>query len=122
MNDKKRTRKGSQIVIRLFVTVTHTAYLDNGTATGLTADNDKIPSESWVVNNSPLEIQMDMRDSQESLYETQENSLWYHLVSLILLVNLLVLVLPLVLLILVILIILLFQPDTAGHRKNLKNF
>ena len=100
------------------MTVTHTAYLDNGTATGLTADNDKIPSESWVVNNSPLEIQMDMRDSQESLYETQENSLWYHLVSLILLVNLLVLVLPLVLLSPVILLILLFQPDTAVHSKK----
>ena len=77
MNDKKKNPEGSQIVIRLFVTVTHTAYLDNGTATGLTADNDKIPSESWVVNNSPLEIQWITRDSQGCLYGTQENSLWY---------------------------------------------
>ena len=102
------------------MTVTHTAYLDNGTATGLTADNDKIPSESWVVNNSPLEIQMDMRDSQESLYETQENSLWYHLVSLILLVNLLVLVFLVVLLSPVILLILLLHPDAAVRSKKLE--
>ena len=55
------------------MTVTHTAYLDNGTATGLTADNDKIPSESWVVNNSPLEIHMDYeRFSRESLRNTRK--------------------------------------------------
>ena len=78
MNDKKRTQKGSQIVISLFVTVTHTAYLDNGTATGLTADNDKIPSESWVVNNSPLEIHMDYeRFSRESLRNSRKFYLIY---------------------------------------------
>ena len=55
------------------MTVTHTAYLDNGTATGLTADNDKIPSESWVVNNSPLEIHMDYeRFSRVSLWNTRK--------------------------------------------------